>query len=721
MASNSKLTASFILKLEDQLSGGLTKLQAALDKIFAIAKKLSFPGLEGATDKIDKVTQASGKLTGALVTVTNTGQQATHQIQAVGRAAESAAFKFGQLVGRGREWAATKIGNASARIGVIGGAVAGYGVIAPIRPYAAQENTLRHIAITQKLSGPAVEAEVARLTANLNHEALATGQSSHELAKAYNFLITTGMSAHQVDTLMPAHAQAATAYNISSDSMGQAVFALADTFKISHEDMAPALAAMAYAAKEGHFNVESFSHFLPTVSGSMSKMGMHGRGAADTAFAALETVVKNAADPGTAATNFKDLLDYIVSPMSTRSFAHAGIDMPAILRDAEKHGVDPLTAYLGKLQQMTKGMTPIEQSLALSKVLHNEQARDAALALLQHPDQFLDLRAKLGAVDRKTIDTDFASAFRAPEVQLRILTEQFDQLIRRVGEGFAPAVRVANVVMLAMVHGFEWLDQHMPGVADKLLIATAGLLAVVAALGVLGVAAPAVAAGFSLIVAVLGAIFSPATAVIAVIALLAAAAYDIYDNWGTFAPFFGEMWEGVKKLFGGFLRFLAGAFNFDMTSAIAGLTDMWDGLKQYYFGLWAIIVRLFNDFTGFVDRWTGGAMSAGIASIKKEWDGLKAYFFDLWASIRAPFDQFISDFENSSVGRMMGLSTAPTDMTGATDGRKGDETYALPKRDTSGGTLDIRFTNLPPGTAVTSSDRDRFRPLLPLGSNVGIP
>ena len=732
MAAAGKMTASFVLKLEDQLSGGLNKLQAALDKIFAIAKKLKFDGLEQATAKIDKVTEAtseattkldkattaSGKFGKSLAIVGTESHQAAVEIQAIGRAADSTAFKLGRMTAA----AGAKVAGLGQRIGVIGGAVAGYSLVEPIRAYAGYENVLRHVAITEKMEGPAVESEVSRLDALLRHDAIDAGQKSGDVAKAYSDLVLSGIPVQTVDKLIGIHSRAATAYNTAPEALGQAVYALNRNLGIDERDLGGSLAAMAYASKSGKFSVEDFSHFLPQATATFSKLGMTGRGSANTAFAALETIRQNTGDSGTAATDLGDLMSYLTSPFANRAFAHGGIDLPKLLLNAEKAGINPLDEIIAKLKQRTKGMSPIQLSETLGQLFHNQQAREAVVALLQHNGDFTALRDRLGRVDDTTLSTDFDSASRGPLVAARRFDEQLEQLHRRLGDGFMPILTAVNLGLDGMTGWLGRLDKAMPGLANRVLLVAGGMLALVAVLAAVGIVAPAVAAGFMLIVDAVALLASPVGLVVAAIAALAAIAYDIYENWADFAPFFRHMWDAVKAVFGGAVQVIAGLFDGDLTAAYQGLLKMWGGIVDYFAAEWQIVTRLFTDFTIFVDGWTGGAMSHGIANIKHEWEGLKAFFFDLWAQIRAPFDAFIGDFENSSVGRMMGLSTAPADMTGATDGRRGDESYALPRRDDSG-YIEIRFANPPPGLEASSTNsRFRFQPLNPLlGPAVGVP
>ena len=552
-----KLTASILLKLEDQLSGGLMKLQRRLEALQAVFQKLSMAGLDDGVVQMNRATTQAQRLarevghigqsadstgaklkrmaqqTSGTISVSaagiarmqgqmgqmlalagaggmkllgsgggNGGMWTPEAMQAIRGATSRPSWSYRLGAGAAGAWHGAK--QLGEQVGPIGAAAGGYAMFKSISQYAGYENGLRHMAITQKMSGPAVEAEVARLAKNFNADALGSGQRSTAIAHAANFLLTTGMSMETVDELMPIHARAATAYNVSSDSMGQAVFALHDSFKIGHEDMPGALSAMANAAKEGHFNVESFSRFLPEIGGSMSLLGMTGRKSADIAFAALETVVKNSADPSTAATNFNDMLRYMTQPIAVRSFKHAGIDLPAVMRNAEKQGINPLYAFLGKLEQMVKGKSDVDAAFTLGTVLHNQQAGVSALSLVKHKDSFLSLVDRLHGADKTTLDADFVTAFRAPKVQLEIMGELLDQISRRIGEGFVPILQALNIGLLGVLNALKWLDERVPGSVNVILLVVGGLVALAAVAVTLGIVVPALVAGFALLASPIG-------------------------------------------------------------------------------------------------------------------------------------------------------------------------------------------------------------------------
>ena len=681
------LKAVFVLDFQDKLTAGLNKITTLFSQLGNLGKKLSLGKLENGADTLDRTATSADGLKRSLMGVVATADRAWTALKRMGEAPVQ------------------KVKNALSHqgsIGAVGAAVEGYSVIEPIRQFADFENIARHSAITKGMSGPALEAETRRLMGVFRKEALETGQSSESIAQAYQDLIQTGLKPELAEKLLRPHSRAATAYNITPEALGHAVGALSMNMGIGDEDMAGALASMAQASKEGRFKVEDFSRFLPGITGSMSKLGMTGRGNADLAFAGLETVMKNSSDPSSGATNFKDFLDYIVSPMAAHSFALdsrgmsepmknvlkkyniTGVDLPKMLEDAREQGVDPMSAVLGKMQTMTAGLPPEAMAEVIGAFFHNQQARDAVVAMLMHSGDMMSLLKKLNGSSAGTADTDFTSAIAAPKKKLDLLKEGLLQLVYDVGDAFTPIVLVLLHALEMVRDALATLDGVFPGLSSKVLLGVGCFLLFGAAVTAIGMVAPAVAAGFGLMTsmfqlflvplqyawagvvflmealgAVIGVSAGVAAAIVAVALLFAAIAFDIYANWGEFAGFFRALWDGVVDIFMGFLRFLGGFFLGDADMAIAGLKQMWNGLSEFFGALWNIVRQLFSDFSDWVDGWTGGAMTATVGAIKSAWGGLSAWFSDLWASITKPFDDFVASIMNSPVAHLLGLSAAP--------------------------------------------------------------
>jgi TP901 family phage tail tape measure protein len=336
-----------------------------------------------------------------------------------------------------------------------------------------------------------------------NRDALDTGQPNTVIAHAFNDLVRRGVPLAEAERLIGIHSRAATAYGIDPEALGQTVGALSQNLGIGADDMEGTLAAMAFAAKKGAFSVGDFAHFIPQATATFGKLGMKGRGAADTAFAALETIRQNTGDASTAATDLNDLMNYLTSNFAKRSFAHIGVDIDKYLLDAEKKGINPLDAVLSLMKSRFKGLSPVAIAQQLGLSVHNMQGRDALVALLQHGQYFDELRALLGGQNADTLDRDFITMFQSPKIQLAIFAEQLGQVTQRMGEGFEPILEKVNLGLSWLSDWLNRLDQQYPGASGDFMLGIGVLLTTLATLGAIGFVMPALSAGFGLLAMVL--------------------------------------------------------------------------------------------------------------------------------------------------------------------------------------------------------------------------
>jgi TP901 family phage tail tape measure protein len=669
------MVASLRLDLKDNLSKGLENFKAVFKSLRDLGRSLSLGklGEGGAASALHNLSKEARGLAGNLKAIV-TNSDAAHA-----------------ALSRVKSWGSNTFGPQS-RIGAFGAAAEGYSLVAPIQRYAEIEDIARRASITKGLDGAAATAETDRLMAFFRKDARDTGQSSVSVSDAYLDLIQNNIGGKLAESLLPIHSLAATAYNIDPRELGNVVQALVNSFKIDEHGMGGALASMALASQNGKFGVADFSRFLPMIGGQMSLMGMTGRSSADTAFAALETVTKNSTDPAAAATNFYDSLRYILSPMAARAFemkgkmvppevrqqmqqsqglfGAAGIDLPTLLTTAEKQGINPLDAIVAKLKTLAQGKTPVQVGELFGALLHNQMAGIGLSSLVQNYDQFVALRNKLGTADEGKLKRDAQTRMDGAAVQAKMFGEEFEQLEQTLGRGFFPVLSFVNKGLLWVVSALDRLDAKMPGVENGALLVVGSFLALGAALGAIGVVAPAVIAGFDLVIgifsplvsglkmawtglgfvadglaALLGISVGAVVVIAAIAAVLVAAAVDIYDNWDRFAGFFEEMWQGVKDVFHGFIEFLFGVFNLDFGRALAGWTELMSGVGEIFGGAIGIVKQLFVDLWNTLDSWTGGAVVAACHAIR-----------DAIGSVIDKIHEWIELLKNGAVGKFLGLS-----------------------------------------------------------------
>ena len=711
MADGSALKASLTLKLEDLISPGLKTLLDRLTQLQGVAKKLNLNPLAQSAQAVPAATQQVSLLSRAIGGI----------VGAAGRA-EAAMARLWRGVRSGAAGAAGAVKSVSERIGIIGGAVAGVGLMGPIRKAADYDFTLRHIAITEGLSGTAAETEIKRLGKMFNKEALETGQSSHSIAAAFIDLVQAGMTPELAEKLIPIHSRAATAYGISPEELGHAVFALGKTLGIGEAEMPAALGGMAQASKEGLFKVKDFSSYLTGQAGIGAPLGLHGLQGAATLFALNEVVAQRTTTAEQAGQYVAAGLGYISSPTAEHHFQRAGINLPESLKKGVAGGLDEVEAFIRILERATKGMTGVDRNRMLGKLIANQEDMRVWQAVLDMRQEYNERRQRYGHGDPTRPATDFETAFAGFRAQTDLFEENITQIARVFGVGFVPVLRSINDLLKGFNEQLQAFQQANPELTANILLGVGAFLALVTVLGVLGVALPAIGAGFALL-------FSPVMLVVGAVAAVAYGAYEIYRTWGDVAAWFGRQVTAVKgwidelSLFQVVLLGLGTGFALALSpillvgAAIAAVAygayeiyRNWGDVAAWFGRQWEAVKGWFSGFGTWVTAWAGGELRAGVQAIKDAFAGLEAWFSRLWTRITGPF-QYLLDLIDHLPG--LGSAAPPSGRTSALPGSD-----APPPTGSRGGFIGpggnpidptlapevtVNFANAPPGTTVTAS------------------
>ncbi len=343
------------------------------------------------------------------------------------------------------------------------------------KDYADYQSVLGQAVTTEKLHGAAYDAELSRLQDMMDVLALKYNSNSLDLAKAYKYLITTGLPASEIDALMPSLAEASTAHAIDVTDMQGAVFALADSFKISPDQMGAVLAQLGYATKMGHFSAESFGQYLPVIGGALATAGDTGPDVADHTYAALETIIKNVSIPSEAANDYREMINYVGTQHAERSFlqmsrmmlpqmremfAKYGVqpaDLYGMEDQAVAEGKDPIETILDFVHNATAKMSPTDRNAVISDWFTNLQGGDAVRSLMLHwndsvgPDGqvipgYQSDYTQLKQIGQGTLDDDFQNSLRTEAAPMNTFEENFRQDVRILGDAFDHIASIANFV-----------------------------------------------------------------------------------------------------------------------------------------------------------------------------------------------------------------------------------------------------------------------------------
>ena len=644
------LRASFTLKFNVNGLTALRRLQDGIGGLRNIARRLEMPGLDKAT------TQARGLL---------------GVVQRIGRAAVTSARHMGGMVR-----AAEKLGKS---VGPIG-ALVGFGTLKETTgSYADYDAILRQIAIVEGRSGKQAGGVVGRLGPQFDKLALDTGQSSTDIADAYKWIITThpgatAQAAEQMaDQMIRPLAKAALAYHLNITDIENVPFALQSGFGLKGNQMEAGLAILHRAAMQAHFTMAAFDQELSGLAAQFGSLGTTGLDGLRSVSAMLETVVKvvPSGQPSAAGTDLGDLLTYVTGPtgqarmaMSSRGFSgkmfaqtralmdRAGIhgfSANAVIAAGSKEGLDPVTSIMNflhaKLEAIPKTIKgrdrEVLQGEVINALFHNQQAAQAARALLLHWDEWHRTQKAIGGAGQGSFDTDFNTVANSATMQMKQMAEGIRQLGRAMGQGFMPVLRAVNDGVSHLVEFMNWADTSFRGTTAWVLGLIGGLILLVSTLGVVGMVAPAIGAGFMLFLTALGGIFTalsmirPALLlfeeplisiistiadlgmgasavlgpVVGILAIVAAAAYDIYSNWSRFRPLFMGLWNGVKTILQGVGNFVTGVFLGDWKRAGDGLAGIAKGFVQAWSNSAVILKQLLMDLIHWLTGWTANDLA----------------------------------------------------------------------------------------------------------------
>lgn len=210
-------------------------------------------------------------------------------------------------------------------------------------------------------------------------------------------------------------------------------------------------------------------------------------------------------------------------------------------------------------------------------------------------------------------------------------TMAFGKMQEEIGKAFLPTVIKLTEAITPLVNKVTAWIQENPKLTTTIIAVGAGLFALVAVAGTIGMILPALITGFgalataaSFLAGAVLAITWPVALVIAGIAALIAIGVLIYRNWETIAQFASTAWEGIKETISGALNRIAEIFSV-----------VWDGIKVAFWGVVNFIIGLMATLLDFlVPGWDGALMAMWNRAVEI-WESIKAFFTEVFSAIGA--------------------------------------------------------------------------------------
>jgi phage-related protein len=212
-------------------------------------------------------------------------------------------------------------------------------------------------------------------------------------------------------------------------------------------------------------------------------------------------------------------------------------------------------------------------------------------------------------------------------------TMAFGKMQEEIGKAFLPTVIKLTEAMTPVLNKItEWVQAN-PKLTTTIIAVSAGLFALVAVAGTIGLILPAIITGFGMLATAagfLGTAFTimlgPVGLIILAIAALVAAGVAIYKNWETISAFASTVWEGIKETIAGAMQRIAEIFS-----------AVWEGIKVAFWGYVNFVIGLWATLLDFLVPGWDTALVAMWTRAVEIWEAIKGAFGEAFAVIKATF------------------------------------------------------------------------------------
>jgi TP901 family phage tail tape measure protein len=359
----------------------------------------------------------------------------------------SAVAGMGEMQG-----AAAKMGQALADVGQ---AWASLHAIDQVKTIASDfEHRLMQAGITADMTN----SQVAELRATLRGLSVPdkTNQDVNQLLDGFTALVSAGMKNETATAMLGAMGRAATATGAAMEDLAKTAFTLNDTLGIAPEDMAKSFDKLAFAGKQGQFELKNMARYFPTLGGSAKALGLQGAEAVATLGAGLQIAMKKAADPSEAANNMKNFLAKATAPETVKRFEEFGVDLQQTLMDAVASGQNPMEVLVAKIQELTGG-----NQFNVQKLFGDQQALDFIIPMLANLEKYKKLKAEIAGASG-AVDTDFARMMETNKELTKGLSNEMLKLGEVVGHSLLPGMNSTIAVLTPVVGWLSNLAETSP-------------------------------------------------------------------------------------------------------------------------------------------------------------------------------------------------------------------------------------------------------------------
>lgn len=513
-----------------------------------------------------------------------------------------------------------------------GAAAIGVGMVSSVKAAAQFEQVLSEIGKTANVSGSELKGIGKDLLALSGRNRTNLGPKI--LAEGVQDLVAQGLDIKDAVASIEALGRVATATNSELTDVTKTGFQLQNALKIRPTELKATFDALAFAGKQGAFELKDMAQFMPTIASAAGTLGISGKQGAIALASMMQMVRKDAPDAGQAATRLTDAMLKMTAPDAVKNFKKFGVNIEQVLKNAKAKGVNPMEAALNELQRVTGG-----DAFKLGQIFGDKEAKLALMSLMKYRKEYEQLKADAGGkAAAGTVDKDYQRSIQTFQGTLASFQNSTQRLGISVGNALLPPLTRLAEIITPVVEGIaDWGSKNpalmttivaIGGALAGLVIVLPIIAGVVSAIGTIGAAISAampIIAGLGTVIAVAG---GPITLIIAGIVLIGVAIYALVKNWDKVKAAAAGAWAGVQALWGQFTSWIGGVFN----QALGVIRAWGPKVLGFMFPIPAMIIRLFTG-SGIGQR----IITSIIEGLKAKFGALVGWVRGAWSNISGIF------------------------------------------------------------------------------------
>ncbi|MEY2643656.1 MAG: hypothetical protein RLZZ611_305 [Cyanobacteriota bacterium] len=516
----------------------------------------------------------------------------------------------------------------------VGAAGIGVALAGSVRVAADFEKVLTEIGKTANVSSDGLKGisrEVLALSARNR-----TNLGPAVLAAGIQDLVAQGLELKDAVASIESLGRVATATNSDLLDVTKTGFQLQNALKIRPTELKATFDALAFAGKQGAFELKDMAQFMPTIAAAAGTLGIQGKQGAIALASMMQMVRKDAPDAGQAATRMTDAMLKMTAPDAVKNFKKFGVNIQQVLKNAKAKGINPMEAALAELQRVTGG-----DVFKLSQIFGDKEAKLGLMSLMKYRKEYEKLKADAGGqAAAGTVDKDYERQIKTFSGTLASFQNVSQRLGITLGNALLPPLTAIAEALTPVAEGIAAFAQANPGLMTGIVAVTGALAGMVIALPVIaGVVSAIGTIKTALVAANIGGLIAgwlPALLpLLPVIVGIGLAIAVVVKFWPQISGAATAAWAGVQAAWGSFSSWIGGVFNqalgvirrwgpmvlgvmANLPGTIVGMfarsqigqriiTSIIDGLKAKAAGLFGWVTGAWAKIKGLVGGGGGGA------------------------------------------------------------------------------------------------------------------